>query len=336
MNQGTQPGRSRDGEPTTLAMAETGTGRGSPTLSVGIPVRNVEESISRTLDSVLAQEGVDLEVVVSDNASDDATEAICRSYAAKDPRVRYDRLPRNAGQIANFNRALALSTGRYFRWLGAGDTLAPGYASACVAALDAEPDAVVVTTRFLYVCADGSTLDAGGHRGPYDPDRVTRLRGILTLLNGGYLAIDPVYGMLRRSALERTALLRPQVFTDQLLTVELALAGTFSIVPQVLASRQHPRFLRPAEAARTYGVPPWRARFASVALCRSIAELIRDDRDLTPAQRSAALRTLAGFYAERHARNTRRRARKVADLVAGGRVPHLRPSGADRAAARGG
>jgi glycosyltransferase involved in cell wall biosynthesis len=300
-----------------------GHGRGSPTLSIGIPVRNVEGSISRTLDSALAQEGVDLEVVISDNASDDATEEICRSYAAKDPRVRYERRSHNAGQIANFNRVFTLSTGRYFRWMGAGDTIAPGYASACVATLDAEPGTVVVTTRFTYVCADGSTLDAGGHAGPSDPDRVGRLREILRLLNGGYLAIDPVYGMLRRSALEGTALLRPQVFTDQLLTVELALAGTFGIIPQVLATREHPRFLRPAEAARTYGVPHWRARFASIALCRSIAELIHDAPDLTPAQRHAALRVLADFYAQRHAGNTRRRARKVVDLLTGSRPPHL-------------
>jgi len=53
-----------------------------------MPVYNGERYLKAALDSVLAQTFRDFELIISDNASTDATEEICREYAARDPRIR--------------------------------------------------------------------------------------------------------------------------------------------------------------------------------------------------------------------------------------------------------
>ena len=67
------------------------------TASIGLPVYNGEQFLAQAIESVLAQTLGDFELVISDNASTDATEDICRRYAARDARVRYHRLGENVG-----------------------------------------------------------------------------------------------------------------------------------------------------------------------------------------------------------------------------------------------
>jgi glycosyltransferase involved in cell wall biosynthesis len=57
-------------------------------LSIGLPVYNGEKFLEKCLDSLLAQTFSDFELIISDNASTDNTEAICRTYAAQDQRIR--------------------------------------------------------------------------------------------------------------------------------------------------------------------------------------------------------------------------------------------------------
>ncbi|HET7341326.1 MAG TPA: glycosyltransferase, partial [Methylomirabilota bacterium] len=60
-----------------------------PRVAVGVPALDMAATLPRALDSVLAQTLTDLELIVSDNASTDGTEAIGRRYAAADARVRW-------------------------------------------------------------------------------------------------------------------------------------------------------------------------------------------------------------------------------------------------------
>ena len=76
----------------------------TPRVSVGLPVYNAEKYLRYSIDSILSQSFSDFELVISDNASDDSTESICREYAAGDPRIRYIREETNRGAIWNFNR----------------------------------------------------------------------------------------------------------------------------------------------------------------------------------------------------------------------------------------
>lgn len=60
-------------------------------VSIGLPTFNRSKSLERALDSLLAQTYVNFELIISDNASTDSTESICREYARKDKRIKYFR-----------------------------------------------------------------------------------------------------------------------------------------------------------------------------------------------------------------------------------------------------
>lgn len=79
-----------------------------PLVSIGLPVYNGELYVARALESLLAQDLDDFEIVICDNASQDSTAEICTAYAERDPRVRLYSNPHNIGLAGNFNRTFEL------------------------------------------------------------------------------------------------------------------------------------------------------------------------------------------------------------------------------------
>jgi glycosyltransferase involved in cell wall biosynthesis len=92
-----------------------------PTVSIGVPIFNGDESLCAALDSLLSQTFNDFEIIISDNASFDQTEKICRAYLEKDSRIKYYRQNKNLGAEANFLFVLEKSIGKYFMWAAADD-----------------------------------------------------------------------------------------------------------------------------------------------------------------------------------------------------------------------
>ena len=111
----------------------------SPTVSVGLPVYNGENFIANALDSLLAQTWSDFEIIISDNASSDATGAVCRQFAAQDPRIRYVRQHSNRGGAFNHAHVVEQARGRYFKWQAHDDLCHPEMLACCVAAHEASP-----------------------------------------------------------------------------------------------------------------------------------------------------------------------------------------------------
>ena len=101
-------------------------------LSIGVPVFNGEPYLAQSLETILRQTFTNLEVIVSDNASTDRTGEICRSYAARDKRIRYSRNLTNIGPLPNFRRVLELATGEYFMWAACDDYWSPNYVETLV------------------------------------------------------------------------------------------------------------------------------------------------------------------------------------------------------------
>lgn len=98
-----------------------------PTTSILIPVHNRATLIGDCIRSALAQTVRDLEVVVVDNASTDGTWAVCRQFAAADPRVRIFRNDANIGAVRNWARCIAEARGRFGKLLFSDDLIAPDY-----------------------------------------------------------------------------------------------------------------------------------------------------------------------------------------------------------------
>jgi glycosyltransferase involved in cell wall biosynthesis len=131
----------------------------SALVSIGLPVYNGERYLAQALDSLLSQSHENLEILIADNASTDASEAICRDFAARDPRIAYHRHPRNLGAAANYNFVFRRARGAYFRWAAHDDICMPRLVERCVAALEAAgPSAVLAYPRTRLIDAEGRVL----------------------------------------------------------------------------------------------------------------------------------------------------------------------------------
>lgn len=95
--------------------------RANVAITIGMPVFNGEKYIREALDSLLAQTFTDFELIISDNASVDDTQAICEEYARRDHRIRYVRQTENQGALANFQFVLNQAQGEFFMWAAADD-----------------------------------------------------------------------------------------------------------------------------------------------------------------------------------------------------------------------
>lgn len=96
-------------------------GIGNHIVSIGMPVYNGEQFLRKALDSLLSQTFSNFELIISDNASTDATPSICKEYVKKDNRVQYFRQSTNVGAYANFKFVLDKSKHQYFMWAAADD-----------------------------------------------------------------------------------------------------------------------------------------------------------------------------------------------------------------------
>ncbi|MGH8932793.1 MAG: glycosyltransferase family 2 protein [Egibacteraceae bacterium] len=282
-------------------------------VSIGLPVRNGEQYVERALRSVLSQEYSRVELVISDNASEDRTEEICREYARSDERVRYYRQPENIGLQRNFMQVAALAKGEYFRWLGMDDWLDPAYTSRCLEVFAAVGPLILVTTQQAYVSDGGpSRSDA------YTGDRLRserpgeRFAEMLRLLNESYLLMDPVYGLMRRAVLSRVR--RPcLLYEDEVLAARLALAGPFGHIPEILAYRGFRSFTSLRRSALRLGVPVWHARVAMLIECRELYRCVRE-ASLDPSERRDAIAAIVAMYCRRHGQTVLRRGRKLAGI----------------------
>ncbi|HET6213459.1 MAG TPA: glycosyltransferase family A protein, partial [Micromonosporaceae bacterium] len=282
-----------------------------PLVSIGLPVRNGAQRLEPVVRSVLAQDEPDLELVISDNASTDDTEELCRKLAGEDPRIGYHRQPEDIGLVNNFIATMRLARGTFYRWIGDDDWLAPGYLSRCLAVFAADERLVLVTTQISYAAelpgsAGRSAVYDGTALGSDDP--AERFAEMLRLLNESFLLLDPLYGLIRRevvAALPRRVMLRE----DQILAARLALAGPWGHVPEVLAHRNWRDETRPL-LARRIGVPAWQARMATALQSRELLRCVREAK-LSPAQRRRARAAVAGHYLGWHRRRWATALRKM-------------------------
>lgn len=135
---------------------------------IAIPTYNRATSLDRAIRSVLDQDLGTITVLVSDNASRDDTERLCRDLAARDARVVYRRQPLNLGLTANYNWLMRAALERdperagYFMFLSDDDWLDRDYCRRCVQRLESDNSLSLVAGR--------TTLHAGNRELGDDPD----------------------------------------------------------------------------------------------------------------------------------------------------------------------
>lgn len=169
-----------------------------PVVSLIIPVYHAEKYLRRCLDSALQQTFSDMEIIVVNDGSEDASLEICREYEAKDSRFHVlDK--ENTGVSDSRNRAIAMAQGEYLQFLDSDDWLAPDATESLVYAAR-KYDCDLVIADFYRV--DGAVFTEKQH---------IRERGLLTREQyAEYMMQEPAdfyYGVLwnklyRRSVIE--------------------------------------------------------------------------------------------------------------------------------------
>lgn len=207
-----------------------------PRVTVGIPVYNGENYLEQAISSILGQTFTDFELIISDNASTDRTEDICRTYEAQDPRVRYVRNDCNLGAAKNFNQLVYLARGEYFKWAAHDDVLAPELLQRCVSVLDADDSIVLCYSLSLAIDEKGNFLRHFASKPKLNSTQPHK-RFVECVCK--YSDQNAVFGLMRLGILRKTKMIGNFPSSDRALLSEMILLGRFYEIPEYLFFKRH-------------------------------------------------------------------------------------------------
>jgi glycosyltransferase involved in cell wall biosynthesis len=275
-----------------------------PRLSIGLPVYNGENFLAESIESLLGQSYEDFELIISDNASKDGTEDICRRYAEQDPRIRYFRQQHNLGSAPNHNFVIEQARGELFKHASHDDLYARDLLRLCVAALDERPHVVLAHSWSAVIDDSGAVTELIEYpvdtAAPRAPDRLR------SMLFDGWG--DDEGGVVRTEVLRRTPLHASYHFADRTYTAEIALHGPFFMVPDWLYFRREHAGQGGKLGSlrkRCANMDPRRASRLKHPTARLYAEYIWGYASairrapLSPGERRECYRVLARFVASR-------------------------------------
>jgi len=130
-----------------------------PLVSIGMPVYNGEQYIEGALESLLAQDYPNIELIISDNASTDRTAAICQEYAERHSHIKLIRQPMNIGASGNFRVVVDTATGEYFMWAAHDDLWSTNYVSACAGVLQRHQRYALCASTVHFIDEAGSNVN---------------------------------------------------------------------------------------------------------------------------------------------------------------------------------
>lgn len=123
----------------------------NPKVGICIPAYNGGKFIKRALESTLGQTYRNIEVVITDDGSNDDTEAVVMSYAKKDSRIIFFKNKMSLGVMANYFRAFELSGGEFIQALGQDDWLSENYIEEALNCFKGDSSIGAVFTKVLGV-----------------------------------------------------------------------------------------------------------------------------------------------------------------------------------------
>lgn len=215
-----------------------------PRVSIIMPFLNAEAHFAEAIESVIAQSFREWELVLVDDGSNDASPAVARAFAARDPRiVVIPPDPARRGAAAARNRGIAVARGTFIAFLDADDLYDPDKIAHDVAALDADTQAAWVYGATRWFHQDGKGKNRYERLGVrldrrYPPPLI--LNRILLEERGDVACTCGV--MIRKSALDTVGGFEERfaLYEDQALWVKLLLRYPVRVVSGCHAAyRQH-------------------------------------------------------------------------------------------------
>lgn len=197
-----------------------------PKVGIGMPVYNGEPFVRKALDSLLAQTFIDFELIISDNASTDATGRICQEYAAKDARITYIRQSLNMGPAANFQFVLDQARGEFFMWAAADDMWRKDCLEKLVEVLESDNEIVLAFSNVL-----ACYYYKGISKKVFINSSVSDTKRGRILINMIYPGTHLIYGMFRKENLKKVENID---WYDFYFIYYMSLLGKIVIVPDFL------------------------------------------------------------------------------------------------------
>ncbi len=217
-------------------MAKNLTENKSPLVSIGLPIYNEERYLSETLDSLLAQDYRNIEIIISDNASTDKTQEICKDYSIRFPKIHYTRFESNMGQGVNFNKVLVESNGEYFMWAAGHDMWSPNFITTCLNKLSHNSNAIVAVPSCRWIDENGEIIEK--RSGFSDTRGMELIARYFTMFWGNMHA---TYGLMHTDIIKKWPV-RKIIGEDLILLTYLSLQGDFVHAGKALWSRREFRF----------------------------------------------------------------------------------------------
>ncbi len=212
-----------------------------PLVSIGMPVYNGESYILDALNSLLDQTFIDFELIISDNASTDRTEEICREYAQRDARIVYFRQKENIGAAANFQFVLEHAHAGLFMWAAYDDKWAKNYLMDATVLLGKQNiDFVFPTFEVRSIQLNiGKKFDREIFGFIESTDRKQRVLQFLALHHDSHKC-NIVYSLFRTEFL-RTALKKQDIGNDGALGAAILGLGRGKLLSGALFSKRYSR-----------------------------------------------------------------------------------------------
>jgi glycosyltransferase involved in cell wall biosynthesis len=264
-----------------------------PRVSVVMSVFNGERFLREAIESILTQDGVELELVIVDDASTDTTPAILSQAVAADSRVKLLRQAENQGLTRSLIRGCAAAAGEYIARIDADDIALPGRLARQVHTLDANRNVSFVSCGTRFVTDEGDLL----YEGVQNPEEAqSRLLELEPHRVQGVSSHSSV--MFRRSAYEAVRGYREEFYfaQDLDLWIRLAESGRFLPMPETLQIfRVHPGALTSrwrAQQSEMTELILESARLRRAGLCEAAvlvrAALLRPGPNSRPSRRALA------------------------------------------------
>jgi len=174
-------------------------------ITVGMTAYNSEKFIGDSIESLLAQTTRDIKILISDDASNDGTEEVCKRYMAIDSRICYVKQNKNLGPRANFEFVFKKCDTEYFMWASHDDVWCPTFIEKCILELETNPDAGFVITRWIVESRNIPFLRRfflPSMEFVADPDPIKRMM-LYTSLPFSSFKDNLTYGIWRQLALSR-------------------------------------------------------------------------------------------------------------------------------------
>ena len=217
-------------------------------VNIGIPALNEERFLSQTLDSLLAQNYSNFEIIVCDNVSTDKTGEIAQGYAEKDSRIKYFKNKERLSGPENWNKVFQLASSQYFMWAGGHDLYDKSFISSCMEILEKEKDVVLVYSLTY-------SIDNYGNKLQIVPQYLdTRKLNLISRFNKFILASNNssciLTGLMRSELIKKTHLMQSILAADTLFLSELSLLGYFVQIQKPLYYRREIRNETPIITAK--------------------------------------------------------------------------------------